>query len=189
MTNYTTLNTAAPVVNALQGAGAPAWLRYIVEIAAIMGLSSVCLVMLMGQPRIFFSMARDGLLPAVFAKVHPRFKTPYVTQIVTGLLAMIIAGVLPLALLGKLVNIGTLFAFIIVCIAIIVLRRTRPDLPRPFRTPWVPLLPILGVLVCGAQMAALPGDTWLRLIIWMAIGLVIYFGYSRKRSKLRLKSR
>ncbi|MBI5766310.1 MAG: amino acid permease [Verrucomicrobia bacterium] len=184
MAKYTTLNNAAPVVNALQAAGAPTWLRYIVEIAALMGLSSVCLVMLMGQPRIFFSMANDGLLPAVFAKTHPRFQTPYVTQIVTGLLACIIAGVLPLALLGELVNIGTLFAFVIVCAAIIVLRRRRPDLPRPFKTPLVPLIPLLGALVCLAQMVALPGDTWLRLVIWMVIGLAIYFGYSRHRSKL-----
>ena len=184
MAKYTTLNNAAPVVNALQSAGAPGWLRYIVEIAAIMGLSSVCLVMLMAQPRIFFSMARDGLLPAVFAKVHPRFQTPYVTQILTGVLACVIAGVLPLALLGQLVNIGTLFAFIIVCVAVIVLRRSRPDLPRPFQTPLVPLVPILGVIVCGAQMLALPGDTWLRLIIWLVIGLVIYFLYSRRHSKL-----
>jgi len=138
----------------------------------------------MGQPRIFFSMAKDGLLPAAFAKAHPRFKTPYVTQIITGVLACIIAGVFPLALLGKLVNIGTLFAFIIVCVAIIVLRRTRPDLPRPFKTPWVPLVPILGIIVCAAQMVALPGDTWMRLVIWMVIGFAIYFGYSRHHSKL-----
>jgi len=189
MVKYTTLNNDAPVVNALLAVGAPGWLRYVVEIAAIMGLCSVCLVMLMGQPRIFFSMAKDGLLPQVFTKVHPRFKTPYVTQSLTGVLAMIIAGVLPLQLLGELVNIGTLFAFIIVSVAIIVLRRTRPDLPRPFRTPWVPVLPIVGAAVCFAQMCGLPGDTWLRLVIWMVIGLFIYFFYSRKRSKLSLASR
>ncbi|HVZ62976.1 MAG TPA: amino acid permease [Lacunisphaera sp.] len=184
MVKYTTLNNDAPVVNALLAVGAPGWLRYIVEIAAIMGLGSVCLVMLMGQPRIFFSMAKDGLLPQMFTRTHPRFKTPYVTQTITGVLAMIIAGVLPLRLLGELVNIGTMFAFIIVCASIIVLRRARPDLARPFRTPWVPFVPIVGALSCFAQMVALPGDTWLRLVIWMIIGLFIYFGYSRHHSRL-----
>ena len=185
MAKYTTLNNSAPVVNALLAAGAPGWLRVLVEIAAIMGLSSVCLVMLMGQPRIFYSMASDGLLPRIFTRTHPRFKTPYVTQSVTGVLASIIAGVLPLRLLGELVNIGTLFAFVIVSIAIIVLRSTRPELPRPFRTPWVPVLPILGAITCLAQMYSLPGDTWIRLLVWFILGLFIYFGYSRHHSKLR----
>jgi APA family basic amino acid/polyamine antiporter len=140
--------------------------------------------MLMGQPRIFYSMSKDGLLPPVFSKVHKRFKTPYISTIVTGFVAMIIAGVLPIDILGELVSIGTLLAFAIVCVSIIILRKKRPELHRPFRTPFVPLIPILGALICFAQMASLPLDTWLRLIIWMAIGFVIYFAYGMKHSKL-----
>jgi len=184
MKNYTALKVDAPVVFALQEANAPVALRFVVEIAAMAGLCSVVLVMLMGQPRIFFSMAHDGLLPAVFAKIHPRFKTPYITTILTGAVAAVFAGLLPLALLGELVSSGTLFAFVIVCLSIILLRKRRPDLPRPFRTPWVPLVPILAAVVCLTQMLALPFDMWSRLIIWMLIGVVIYFTYSRKHSHL-----
>ncbi|MFT3867427.1 MAG: amino acid permease [Nibricoccus sp.] len=184
ISKYTELNNPAPVVNALQFAGAPAALRYVVEIAALAGLSSVILVMLMGQPRIFFSMANDGLLPAVFAKVHPKFRTPYITTIVTGAVAAVIGGILPLSLLGELVSIGTLLAFVIVCVSVVVLRYTQPDVPRPFKTPFVPIVPALGAIICFMQMKYLPADTWFRLIVWMAIGIVIYFAYSRRRSKL-----
>jgi APA family basic amino acid/polyamine antiporter len=143
--------------------------------------------MLMGQPRIFFSMAKDGLLPKSFAKVHPKFRTPHITTIVTGAFAAVIAGLFPIGLLGELVSIGTLLAFVIVCASVIVLRKTNPDTPRPFKTPFVPLFPILGIVICLAQMAALPLDTWMRLIIWMVLGLAIYFFYSRKKSKLASK--
>jgi basic amino acid/polyamine antiporter, APA family len=184
--SYTTLNVADPVAVGVDAMGKRMfWLRPIVKIAAIAGLSSVILVMLMGQPRIFYSMSKDGLLPPVFSKVHPRYKTPYVSTVLTGCVAIVLAGVLPISILGELVSIGTLLAFAIVCVSILVLRKTRPDLHRPFRTPFVPLIPILGALICLVQMAALPIDTWLRLIVWMAIGFVIYFTYSYRHSKQR----
>ena len=184
--SYTTLNVSDPVAVGVNAMGdSMFWLRPIIKIAAIAGLSSVILVMLMGQPRIFYSMSKDGLLPPVFSKVHKRFKTPYISTIVTGFFAMIIAGVLPIDILGELVSIGTLLAFAIVCISIIILRKKRPELNRPFRTPLVPLIPILGALICIAQMASLPLSTWLRLIIWMALGFIIYFSYGIRKSKLR----
>ncbi|MCC6753798.1 MAG: amino acid permease [Saprospiraceae bacterium] len=181
--NYKELNVPAPIAMAIDKAGEGLqWLRFPVKLGAIAGLSSVILVMLMGQPRIFFSMARDGLLPQMFARVHPKFKTPHVTTILTGIVAAFFAGVLPIHILGELVSIGTLFAFVIVCVGIIVLRRSRPDLPRPFKTPLVPLVPILGALICFAQMVGLPDDTWLRLVVWMLLGLAIYFFYGKKHS-------
>jgi APA family basic amino acid/polyamine antiporter len=185
LASYTELDVPHPVFVAIDKAGpALAWLASIINIGAIAGLASVVLVMLMGQPRVFYSMARDGLLPAVFGKVHPRFKTPYVTTILTGIVAAVMAGLFPIGLLGELVSIGTLLAFVIVCAGIIALRYKSPNLARPFRTPFVPVVPILGILICGYMMTSLPAPTWERLIIWMAIGLVIYFTYSRSHSKL-----
>jgi APA family basic amino acid/polyamine antiporter len=186
LAKYTELNVPHPVFVAIEKAGQPlAWLGYLVNIGAIAGLASVVLVMLMGQPRIFYAMSRDGLLPPMFGKVHPRYQTPYVATIITGLVAAAIAGTFPIGLLGELVSIGTLLAFVIVCGGIIVLRRNRPELPRPFRTPMVPLVPILGIVVCVGMMAFLPLDTWIRLAVWMAIGLAIYFFYGRHHSRVR----
>lgn len=183
--HYSGLNVPAPLALAIDKTGnALAWLRPLIKIGAIAGLSSVILVMLLGQPRIFFTMAKDGLLPASFSKVHPRFRTPYITTIVTGIVSCTIAGLLPINILSELVSIGTLLAFTIVCISIIILRKKRPDVPRPFKTPLIPWVPLAGAAICLLQMFSLPWETWERLLIWMGIGLLIYFLYSRKHSRL-----
>jgi Amino acid transporters len=183
---YSDLNVPAPVALAISRCGSSlSWLRPIVNIGAIAGLTSVVLVLILGQSRVFFTMASDGLLWKCFAKVHPKYKTPYVTTIVTGCVCALIAGIFPIGLLGEMVSIGTLLAFCIVCIGILILRKSEPDVPRSFRTPWVPFVPVMGVVVCLAEMAALPFDTWMRLLGWMVIGFIIYFSYSRKHSKVR----
>jgi APA family basic amino acid/polyamine antiporter len=184
MVHYSKLNVDAPFIYALQQVQAPAFFRYLIEAATLAGLTSVILVSLLGQPRIFFAMAKDGLLPTTFARIHPKYGTPHVTTWITGISCAIIAGLFPLNLLGELISIGTLLAFALVCAGVLVLRRTQPHLPRPFRTPWVPFVPVLGILVCIAQMFALPAITWLNLTIWLALGFGVYFGYSRKHSKL-----
>jgi APA family basic amino acid/polyamine antiporter len=179
------LDVAEPVYVALDAAGPQlAWLKYLTTIGAIAGLASVVLVMLMGQPRIFYAMSRDGLLPPIFGRVHPTFKTPWLATLITGGFAAFFAGLFPIGILGHLVSIGTLFAFMIVCAGILVLRYKRPELERPFRTPLVPFVPLGGLVVCGWLMYSLPADTWYRLAIWMAAGLALYFVYGRRHSKL-----
>lgn len=189
LAHYTELNVPHPVYVAISKAGpALAWLGLLINIGAVAGLASVVLVLLMGQPRIFFAMARDGLLPEVFGRVHSRFRTPYVTTLVTGTICAIIAGVFPIGVLGELVSIGTLLAFVIVCAGVWLLRIKAPDAPRPFRAPAVPWVPIFGILTCLVMMLLLPADTWLRLLGWLAIGLTLYFLYGRRRSRLSRES-
>jgi APA family basic amino acid/polyamine antiporter len=185
MVPYTELNLPAPVAYAMEKIGAPHWVRISIDVGAVLGLGSVILVMLLGQSRVFYSMSRDGLLGKWASAVHPRYRTPYLSTIFTGIAVSFATGLLPLQLLGQLVNIGTLLAFVLVCAGVLVLRKKRPDLERPFRTPWVPFVPIAGVVCCLGLMATLPGDTWLRLLVWLAIGFVIYFGYSRRHSRLQ----
>jgi basic amino acid/polyamine antiporter, APA family len=185
MVPYTELNVAAPVAYAVEKVGAPHWARVLIDVGAVAGLASVVLVMLLGQSRVFYSMSRDGLLGHWAGRVHPRFRTPYMSSIFTGIAVGLATGLLPLQLLGQLVNIGTLLAFVLVCIGVLVLRKTRPDLDRPFRTPWVPFVPVMGIICCVGLMATLPADTWLRLIVWLLIGFAIYFGYGAKHSVLQ----
>jgi APA family basic amino acid/polyamine antiporter len=188
MQNYKSLSTEAPLADAFKSVGHPAFAT-IVSIGALAGLTTVVLILMLGQTRVFFAMARDHLMPPWLAAVHPRFGTPYRITIVLGVIVSIVAALIPLAALAELVNIGTLFAFIVVSIGVIVLRRTRPDLPRSFRTPLVPALPIVSVLACLYLMLNLPVDTWLRFVVWMVIGSVFFFLYGRRRSHLEAPAR
>jgi APA family basic amino acid/polyamine antiporter len=182
---YPKLDDAAPVAAALGAHAGLKWLYTPVIVGAIAGLSSVILVMMLAQARIFYAMANDGLLPRVFASVHPQYKTPHVGTLVTGVFAALIGGLFPIDLLGELVSIGTLLAFVTVCIGVLVLRHTKPELPRPFKVPAVRFTAIAGAVICGAMMKFLPIDTWLRLIIWTVIGIIIYVFYGRHHSVLR----
>jgi APA family basic amino acid/polyamine antiporter len=184
LANYTELRVAAPVAYAIDKTPY-GWLKPAVKFAIIAGFTSVILVMLLGQSRVFYSMSRDGLLPRIFSDIHAKFRTPWRSNLLFMVFVSLFSAFAPLSLVGKMTSIGTLLAFVIVCAAVIIMRRKRPDLPRPFKTPLVPLVPILGILVCLAMMASLGVDNWLRLIIWLGIGLAIYFGYSRHHSHMR----
>jgi APA family basic amino acid/polyamine antiporter len=161
------------------------WLGKLVTVAILAGFSSVILVMLLGQSRVFYSMSKDGLLPASFSQLHPKFKTPYKANLFILILVGGFAAFIPGDVVGDMTSIGTLFAFILVCAAVIILRKTDPNLPRQFKTPLVPLVPILGIIVCAAMIFGLGWTNWLRLFVWLAIGLVIYFGYSKNKSNLK----
>jgi len=178
---YGTLNVASPVADALVRLGYSA-AAGLVAAGAIAGLTTVMLVMFYGLTRIFLAMSRDGLLPKWAGKVHPRFRTPYISSITVGIFVAIFAAVVPIGILGELVSIGTLLAFVIVCAGVWILRVRRPELHRPFKTPMVPLVPILGIAVSMLMMLSLPWDTWLRLIGWLVVGMAVYFGYGRKHS-------
>ena len=187
MQPYQQLSESAPLADAFKAVGLT-WAATLISIGALAGLTTVVMILMLGMSRVMFAMSRDNLLPGGLAKVHPTYRTPYLITIIMGLVVALLAGLLPLATIAELVNIGTLFAFVIVSIAVIILRRTRPDLPRSFRTPLVPLVPILSVLACLYLMLNLPVETWLRFVVWMLIGVVIYIGYGYRHSRLSERS-
>ena len=183
LVKYTQLDVPDPLAIGIDMTGV-SWGSKLVKLGAICGLSSTMVVMLLGQTRVFFSMSNDGLLPKWASKIHPRFRTPYISTALVGILVATVAALTPIDVLGEMVSIGTLLAFIIVCAGVWVLRRRSPNLPRAFVTPWVPFTPIMGILISALMMYSLSGLTWLRLLVWLAIGLVIYFTYSRRHSRV-----
>jgi APA family basic amino acid/polyamine antiporter len=183
--SYKELNVSSPVIMVVNRVPQLAWFRLVITLAAVLGLASTILVMLLGQSRVLYAMSRDGLMGRWAGKVHATFRTPYLSTLYTGIAVAIFTGLFPIQILGQLVNIGTLLAFALVCGGVWVLRRRRPDLERPFRTPFVPLVPLLGMASCVGLMLTLPVDTWVRLVVWLVVGLTIYFSYGRKHSALR----
>src|SRR5437773_2556444 len=185
MVPYNKIDINAPVVEAFKRAGLT-WMQYLVAFGAMTGITSVLLVMMLSQPRVMLALGRDGLVPnSFFGAVHPKFRTPWKSTILTGLFVAGMGGFVPLSILAEMTSIGTLFAFVIVCGAVLVMRRTNPDAHRPFRAPLVPLLPVLGILTCLLLMFSLPAENWYRLIIWMALGFLVYFSYGYHHSHLR----
>ena len=184
MVPYGQINIDAPVSDAFRQAGVP-WARFLISVGAVTGITSVLLVMMLSQPRVFLAMARDGLLPhGFFGAVHDRFRTPWKSTILTGIFVATVAAFVPLKILAELVNIGTLLAFVMVCFAVLIMRRTNPKAHRPFRAPFVPATPILGIAFCLLLMFSLPSENWVRLIVWLLIGFLIYFMYGRQHSVL-----
>jgi APA family basic amino acid/polyamine antiporter len=184
MTRYTNLNTGAPLAKAFDEVG-QSWAANVISLGAICGITTVILVLMLGQTRVFFAMSRDGLLPPAIAKVHPRFGTPWIITIITCVVVAALSGFIPLSQLSELTSVGTLFAFVVVSLGVIVLRRTRPDLPRTFRVPGVPWLPALSVAASVCLMLNLPVQTWIRFVVWMVVGLAVYFLYGKRNSRLR----
>ncbi len=185
LVKYTNLNVPDPIAIGIDSTGVR-WGSFLVKLGAICGLSSTMVVMLLGQSRVFFSMSRDGLLPKWASAVHPRFRTPYISSIFVGVFVALFAALIPISILGELVSIGTLLAFVIVCAGVWIIRRRSPEIPRAFKTPWVPFTPIMGMLISLLMMFGLPFDTWLRLLVWLVIGMVVYFTYGRKHSRVQL---
>lgn len=184
MVKYTDLDKNAPVADAFGKAGL-GWAEFLIALGGVTGITSVLLVMMLSQPRVLLAMSRDGLLPpSFFGAIHDKFRTPWKSTILTGIFVSILAGFLPIDVLLELVNVGTLLAFVMVCAAVLIMRRTHPNAERPFRVPFYPIVPILGILTCGLLMFSLPAYNWIRLAVWLAIGLVIYFFYSRKHSHM-----
>ncbi|WP_295773264.1 amino acid permease [uncultured Mucilaginibacter sp.] len=177
-------DSAAPVAVAI--AKTPyAWLQKAIIVAILAGYTSVILVMLMGQSRIFYTMSKDGLVPKAFSSLHRKFQTPYKSNLLFAGFVSLFGAFVPVRVVGEMVSIGTLFAFVLVCVGVLVIRKTDPQLPRPFKTPWVPFVPVMGVIICVVMMLALPADTWLRLAGWMLLGLIIYMVYGKKHSVIR----
>ena len=190
MVKYDLLLVPDPIAFGVNAAGhGLLWLRPLIKIGAIAGLSSVILVVLFGQSRILYTIAADGLLPTQMATLHPKYRTPHITTILTGLLAAVLAACFPISVLGEMVSVGTLFAFVVVCLGVLVLRRTDPDLPRPFKVPGGPIIPILGALISLIQMVFLPMVTLLRLVVWMVVGLGVYFSFGVRHSAVRINDR
>lgn len=185
MVPFDKISVEAPLSNAFAQVGLP-WAQFLISLGAVAGITSVLLVLMLSQPRVLLAMARDGLVPrSFFGAIHDRFRTPYKSTILTGFVVATMGALIPLRVLAELVNIGTLLAFVIVCIAVLIMRRTHPDAKRPFRCPWVPLVPILGIVFCLLLMFSLPNENWVRLFVWLGLGLVVYFAYGRRHSVMR----